>query len=406
MNCRFCKEPLTVSFCDLGKTPLSNSYLNKNQLEEKELSFDLHAYVCSSCLLVQIGEFEKPENIFSDYAYFSSYSTTWLEHAKKYVEAMVTKLQLTEKNLVIEVASNDGYLLQYFRDHRIPILGIEPAKNVAEVAESKGIPTISEFFGVSLAQQLVKQGKRADLLLGNNVLAHVPDLNDFVEGMKIVLSPQGIITLEFPHLLQLFLHRQFDTIYHEHFSYFSLFTLQKVFAAHQLDIFDVEELATHGGSLRIYVQHADGTKKHSGNITSVLAKESTAGLHDLSTYTRFQEEANLVKRELLKFLLKAKQEGKKVAAYGAPAKGNTLLNFCGVTTDLLPYTVDISPHKQGRYLPGTKIPIYAPGQVSENKPDYILILPWNLQNEIMDQMKHVREWGAQFVVPIPELIVT
>ncbi len=404
-TCRFCSQPLTVSFCDLGQTPLSNSYLNKDQLGEKEPSFDLHAYVCSNCLLVQIEEFEKPDKIFSDYAYFSSYSTTWLEHARKYVDSMMDQLHLTQDNLVVEIASNDGYLLQYFRDRHIPILGIEPAKNVAQVAEAKGVPTISEFFGVALAEKLMKQGKKADLLLGNNVLAHVPQLNDFVAGMKILLAPQGVITLEFPHLLQLFLHRQFDTIYHEHFSYFSLYTLQKVFAAHGLELFDVEELSTHGGSLRIYLQHAQGKRERSDRIEGVLAKEKEAGLHLLSTYTHFQDEANRVKTALINFLLQAKNEGKRVAAYGAPAKGNTLLNFCGITTDLLPYTVDISPHKQGRFLPGTKIPIYAPERILDAKPDYVLILPWNLQEEIVEQMKQVRDWGAQFVIPIPELVL-
>jgi 2-polyprenyl-3-methyl-5-hydroxy-6-metoxy-1,4-benzoquinol methylase len=372
-------------------------------LGEKESFFDLRAYICAQCLLVQLEEFETPEQIFSDYAYFSSYSATGLQHAKDYVEKMVHRFSLGSSHHVVEVASNDGYLLQYFQEKNIPILGIEPARNVAEVARKKGIPTLVEFFGAQMASGL---NTKADLLLGNNVLAHVPNLNDFVKGLKILLADTGIITLEFPHLLQLVQYNQFDTIYHEHFSYFSLLTIEKIFAAHNLLLFDVEELSTHGGSLRIYMQHSTASREvQEGNIAKLRQKERSAGLERLQTYLTFQRQAFALKEKLRSFLLSIKRLGKTVAAYGAPAKGNTLLNFCQISTDLLPYTVDVSPHKQGRYLPGTRIPIFSPDKIFQTKPDYLLILPWNLKEEIVQQMQGIAQWGGQFVCPIPDVEV-
>lgn len=403
-KCRFCSTDLHHTFCDLGQTPLANSYLKKEQLSRQEPAYPLHVYVCEKCLLVQLGESETPEAMFSDYAYFSSYSASWLQHAKNYTDKVVSKFSLTPKNQVIEIASNDGYLLQYFKEKQIPILGIEPAKNIAEVAMKKGIATHVAFFGEETAKALVQKGIRADLLIGNNVFAHVPFLNDFVKGMKIILAPEGVITLEFPHLLQLMQQNQFDTIYHEHFSYFSLHTLLKVFQAHQLKIFDVEELSTHGGSLRLYVQHPKCQRAiEESRLETVLQKEKQAGLHQLSTYLSYSQRVEKVRSSLLEFLEKAKKSGKTVAAYGAPAKGNTLLNFCKIKSELLPFTVDLSPYKQGHFLPGSHLPIYSPAKLEEIKPDFVLILPWNLKSEIMAQMDKVRSWGGKFVVPIPEL---
>jgi SAM-dependent methyltransferase len=399
--CRFCSAPLEVSFCDLGMTPLSNTYLAADELVRMERFYPLHAYVCGKCFLVQLPEFESPEHIFSDYAYFSSYSDSWLAHARAYTEEMTRRFGLGPRSQVIEVASNDGYLLQYFMQQGVPVLGIEPAANVARAAVAKGIPTEVRFFGRDTARELAGRGIRADLLLGNNVLAHVPDINDFVSGMKLALKPGGAITMEFPHLLRLMDQRQFDTIYHEHFSYLSFGAAAGVFDAHGLTLFDVEELPTHGGSLRIYARHAEERAPVSSRVGELRAREEAAGLRDLGAYAGFAETVRETKRSLLEFLIAAKRQGKKVAGYGAPAKGNTLLTYCGIGTDFIDYTVDRSPHKQGRFLPGTHIPIFAPEKLSETRPDYVLILPWNLKDEIVEQMAHVREWGARFVVPIP-----
>jgi 2-polyprenyl-3-methyl-5-hydroxy-6-metoxy-1,4-benzoquinol methylase len=404
-QCRFCANPLKHTFVDLGMSPPSNSYLAANQLQVAEKFYPLHAYVCEECFLVQLEEFESPEDIFSDYAYFSSYSASWLSHAKSYADLMVEKFGFNSSSKIIEIASNDGYLLQYFKELDIPVLGIEPAANVAKVAEAKGIPSLVNFFGVNTATELVKTATQADLLLGNNVLAHVPDLNDFVAGMKIVLKPDGILTMEFPHLLQLMDKNQFDTIYHEHFSYFSFLTVEQVFAAHGLTLFDVEEISTHGGSLRIYGKHRETNPAISGRLRNLKEREIAAGLNTIDTYLSFTEKVQTTKRNLLLFLIDAKKQGKSVVGYGAPAKGNTLLNYCGVRTDFIDYTVDLSPHKQNSFLPGTHIPVYHPDKIKETKPDYLLILPWNLKQEIISQMACIREWGGQFVVPIPSVEV-
>jgi 2-polyprenyl-3-methyl-5-hydroxy-6-metoxy-1,4-benzoquinol methylase len=365
--------------------------------------FPLRVFVCEKCLLVQAQEFEAPENIFSDYAYFSSYSESWVNHARSYTEMIIKRLSLTRENRVMEIASNDGYLLQFFLEHQIPVLGIEPAANIAEVAEKKGIQTVVGFFGTTLAQNLVDQGNNADLVIGNNVLAHVPRLNDFVEGLKIVLKPGGVITMEFPHLMRLVEENQFDTIYHEHFSYFSLVAVEQVFASHGLVIFDVEELSTHGGSLRIFGRHDDDSSKPvTERLKQLRDREITAGFTKLETYESFSEKIKETKYKLLEFLISAKRSNKAVVAYGAPAKGNTLLNYCGIRGDLIEYTVDRSPHKQEHFLPGTHIPIYHPDKIQETRPAYVLILPWNLSQEIMEQMAHIRTWGGRFVVPIPE----
>ncbi|HLO47423.1 MAG TPA: class I SAM-dependent methyltransferase [Kamptonema sp.] len=402
-KCRFCSHPLDRTFVDLGMSPLSNAFLNPEHLNCAEKFYPLHAYVCTNCFLVQLEQFESPDRIFSDYAYFSSYSDTWLNHANSYTELMVERFGFDKNSQVIEIASNDGYLLQYFHQRGIPVLGIEPAANVAKVAEEKGIPSLVKFFGVLTAKELVEQGKQADLLLGNNVLAHVPDLNDFVAGMKLILKPNGVLTMEFPHLLQLILQNQFDTIYHEHFSYFSFLTVEKIFATHGLTLFDVEELSTHGGSLRIYGRHREGDGKISDRVSLLKSKELEIGLDKIETYLGFGEQVKATKRQLLDFLIEIKNQGKSVVGYGAPAKGNTLLNYCGIRTDLMDYTVDRSPYKQGLFLPGTHIPIYHPDRVLETKPDYLLILPWNLKDEIIDQMSHIREWGGKFVIPIPQV---
>ena len=402
-SCRFCGKDLKLIFVDLGISPLANSYLKADELEVMEPYYPLKVYVCNACYLVQLPVFESPENIFGDYAYFSSFSESWLRHAKAYTELMIERFGLDSNSQIIEIASNDGYLLQYFKKREIPVLGIEPAKNVAKTAQETGIPTLIEFFGTQMARELAAEGKRADLLIGNNVLAHVPGLNDFVEGMKIILKPHGVITMEFPHLMRLMDENQFDTIYHEHFSYFSFIIVEKVFTKHGLAIFDVEELPTHGGSLRIYARHReDGSKPFGERVFELRQREEAAGFTNLEQYLSFGEKVIETKRKILDFLIKAKKEGKSIAGYGAPAKGNTLLNYCGIRTDFIDYTVDRSPHKQGYYLPGTHIPIYHPDKIKETKPDYLFILPWNLKDEIMEQMAHIREWGGQFVVPIPE----
>lgn len=387
-------------------TPLANSYLTEADLNRGEVFYPLHAYVCLNCFLVQLAEFESPEAIFGDYLYFSSYSQSWLDHARTYVKDMIDRFRLDGGSQVIEIASNDGYLLQYFNDAGIPSLGIEPAKNVAAAARDRGINTKVAFFGTSLAKELTNEEIRADLLIGNNVLAHVPDLNDFVKGMSIVVASDGLITLEFPHLLELIEFNQFDTIYHEHFSYFSLMTVARLFADHGLRVFDVEQLSTHGGSLRIYACRAD-YEGHptTRRVSELIQIERASGLDRLEGYVAYPERVKRVKRALVTFLIDAHDHGRSAVAYGAPAKGNTLLNYCGVGTDLLQYTVDRSPHKQGRFLPGTHLPIFAPDHVLQTRPDYLVILPWNLRDEIIEEMSYIREWGGKFVIPIPELSV-
>lgn len=405
-QCRFCKTDLKHTFVNLGMSPLSNSYLKSEQLNQSEKFYPLHTYVCSKCLLVQLEEFESPDHIFSDYAYFSSYSDTWLNHAREYTNLMIERFKFSSSSQVIEIASNDGYLLQFFQEQQIPVLGVEPAANVAEVAKSKNIPTLVKFFGVATAKELAEQNNKADLLLGNNVLAHVPDINDFVAGMKTILKQDGVITMEFPHLLQLISQNQFDTIYHEHFSYLSLTTVEQIFAYHGLTLFDVEELATHGGSLRIYAKHKDNHElKICDRLALLREKEKQSGLDRVETYLEFNAHVMKTKHKLLSFLVQIKNAGRSIVGYGAPAKGNTLLNYCGIRTDFLDYTCDRSPHKQGLFLPGTHIPIYAPEQIKVTKPDYVLILPWNLKDEIQEQLSYIREWGGKFIVPIPEVEV-
>jgi len=401
--CRFCGEVLEHTFVDLGMSPLCQSHIEVHQLEQMEPFFPLHVRVCGNCFLVQLPEVTSPESIFTEYAYFSSYSDTWLAHARAYTRMMADRFQVGCNSRVIEIASNDGYLLQFFLELGVPVLGIEPAANVAEAARKKGVPTLVEFFGKESAANLASQGMTADLLLGNNVLAHVPDLNDFVAGMKVILKPQGVITMEFPHLVRLMTENQFDTIYHEHFSYFSFLAVEKVFAAHGITLFDVDELPTHGGSLRIYGKHtADESKQVSTAVSDIRSREVELGINRLESYSVFSEQVKETKRKLLDFLIRAKREGKSVAGYGAPGKGNTLLNYCGIRTDFLDYTVDRNPYKQGKFTPGTRIPISPPHRIKQTKPDYLLILPWNLREEIMSQMSCIREWGGQFVVPIPE----
>jgi len=403
-TCRFCETTLTHSFCDLGMSPLSNSFVPAERLNAMEPFYPLHAFVCECCFLVQLDEFESPEEIFSDYAYFSSYSDSWLEHSRRYAEAMTQRLGLDSTSQVVEIASNDGYLLQFFAKSGVPALGVEPAANVAAVATEKGIPTLVKFFGVETATEMRESGQQADLLLGNNVLAHVPDINDFVAGMTILLKPGGVITMEFPHLLKLIEFNQFDTIYHEHFSYLSLHSVERIFKAHGLQVFDVDELPTHGGSLRIYARH-DNAEPVETNIEILRQAEQDAGIDLLSTYAAFGDRVEATKRRLLEFLIKAKAEGKSIAGYGAPAKGNTLLNYCGVRRDFVDFTVDRNPAKQNHYLPGTHIPVFAPEKIDELKPNYVLILPWNIKDEIVDKMGHIRDWGGKFVVPIPTVEV-
>ena len=401
--CRLCDAPLRHTFVDLGMSPLCESILPHDQLNAMEPFYPLHVLVCERCYLVQLLEYVTPENIFSEYAYFSSFSDSWLQHVRDYVHMVTDRLKLGPNSLVVELASNDGYLLQYFVEKSIPVLGIDPAANVAKVAIDKGIPTLVRFFGESVARELAAEGKQADLLLGNNVLAHVPALNDFVGGMKILLKPDGVITMEFPHLLQLIEENQFDTIYHEHFTYFSFLTAERTFARHGLTIFDVEELPTHGGSLRVYARHAqDNSKPISTTVTTLRAKEEALGFDRLETYASFGEQVKETKRQLLDFLISAKRSGKSVAGYGAPGKGNTLLNYCGIRTDFLEYTVDRNPYKHGKLLPGTHIPIFSPERLRETRPDYILILPWNLKKEIVAQLAYAKEWGGHLVVPIPQ----
>jgi len=403
-QCRFCGSELQHTFVDLGMQPLCESYLGPDQLNKMEPFYPLHVYVCNNCFLVQLEEYVAPEEIFTEYAYFSSYSETWLSHAKNYAEMIISRLGLGEKSQVVEIGSNDGYLLQYFAQKGIPVLGVEPAVNVAATAIRNGIPTIVEFFGLKTANKLAAKKKHADLVIGNNVLAQVPDLNGFVRSMKILLKRKGTITMEFPHLMKLMDGNQFDTIYHEHFSYFSFLTAERVFAAHDLTIYDVEELPTHGGSLRIYARHNEDTSKPiTRHADELRARENTEGFTKLEKYFSFAEKVKETKRNLLGSLISLKRKKKSIVGYGAPGKGNTLLNYCGIRSDFLDYTVDRNHYKQGKFLPGTHIPIFHPDKIKETKPDYVLILPWNLKDEIMKQMSYIGKWGGRFIVPIPEV---
>ena len=405
-SCRFCGSSLQRTFVDLGMSPLCETYPSPEELNRGETYYPLHVLVCENCWLVQLGEYESPENIFGDYPYFSSFSDSWLKHCDKYCEAMKARLGLNQDSFVVEVASNDGYLLQYFVNRGVPVLGIEPAANVAKVAVEKGVPTLVRFFGTKLAEQLAAEGRCADLVLGNNVLAQVPDLNDFVGGLKVMLKPEGVLTIEVPHLLQLIQLREFDTIYHEHFSYFSLINTVKIFEAHGLKVFDVDELRSHGGSLRIYACRAESqTHRVEPNVNKVLGDEVRAGLDTVEGYESFAREVKETKFGLLQFLLTAATDGKKVVGYGAPGKSATLLHYCGIGKDLIEYTVDRSPHKQNHFLPGSRIPIYHPDRIRETKPDYVVILPWNLKDEIMQQLQFIGDWGGRFVVPIPRVAV-
>jgi 2-polyprenyl-3-methyl-5-hydroxy-6-metoxy-1,4-benzoquinol methylase len=405
-KCRFCGETLRFTLVDLGMSPLCESYLGPDQVNQMEPFYPLRVYVCEKCYLAQLEEYVSPEHIFTEYAYFSSYADSWLQHAQRYSQSMIERFKLDRESLVVEVASNDGYLLQYFVQKGIPVLGIEPARNVARVAIEKGVPTLMEFFGRELAKKLRDEDKQADLIAGNNVLAQVPDLNDFVGGMQVLLKPMGIITIEFPHLMRLMEENQFDTIYHEHFSYFSFITAEQIFAAHGITLFDVEELSTHGGSLRIYGRHTGNDNLPiTERARELHEREVRAGFTTMERYSAFGEQVKETKRKLLDFLIEAKRQGKSISGYGAPGKGNTLLNYCGIRTDFLDYTVDRNPYKHGKFLPGTHIPIYPPEKIQETKPDYVFILPWNFKDEIMSQMEGIREWGGQFVVPIPEVKV-
>ncbi len=405
-TCRSCHAPLHHTFVDMGMSPLCESYVEPNQLDQSEVFYPLHVQICEQCFLVQLPEHVRPEQIYSEYAYFSSYSDSWIEHMRLYCDAVTERFNLDSGSLVMEIASNDGYLLQHFVDRGTPCLGIEPASNIAKVAIDRGVPTRVEFFGDEVARKLVCDSGRPDLLIGNNVLAHVPDLNDFVSGMKTLLKPGGIITMEFPHLLKLIEENQFDTIYHEHYSYLSLYTTEQVFARHGLSLFDVEELPTHGGSLRIYGKHTDDNEHQaSERLHELRARELAYGVNTLDAYSGFKEQVVATKHKLLEFLIEAKRKGKRIVGYGAPGKGNTLLNYCGIRADFLDYTVDRNPYKQGLFTPGTRIPILQPERILETRPDIVLILPWNLTDEIVRQMSMIRDWGGQFVVPIPEVRV-
>jgi hypothetical protein len=405
-SCHFCRSTLEHTVVDLGMSPLCESYLTAEQLNQMEPFYPLHVQVCGQCFLVQVQEYVRPDRIFDEYAYFSSYSDSWLRHARAYVDMIVERLALGDTSRVVELGSNDGYLLQYFVATGIPALGIEPAANVAAAAVRRGVPTRVMLFGRDTAPAVVAEHGRADLIVGNNVLAQVSDLNGFVAGMKLLLAPRGVVTMEFPHLARLMAENQFDTIYHEHFSYFSFLTAERVFAAHGLTLFDVEELPTHGGSIRIYARHAeDGSRPIGDRARRLRAREASAGFDRLDGYRSFTEQVHETKRRLLEFLIAARRRAKMVAGYGAPGKGNTLLNYCGIRTDFLDYTVDRNPYKHGKFLPGTHIPIFPPERIDETKPDYLLILPWNLKDEIMEQMSGIRAWGGQFVVPIPDVKV-
>jgi len=406
VKCRFCGANLQDTVVDLGMSPLCESFLPASQLDRMEPFYPLKVWVCRSCFLVQLSEYVRVEEIFTEYAYFSSFSSAWLKHAEDYVAMVTKRLSLSKESFVVELASNDGYLLQYFVKTGIPCLGVEPAANVAKVAEERGVQTQVAFFNEGTAREMRAAGKMADLVLGNNVLAQVPDLNSFVGGLPLILKPKGTVTFEFPHLMQLFENNQFDTIYHEHFSYFSLIAVEAIFARHGLTVFDVEELWTHGGSLRIYARHkADEGRPLTERLLALRAREEEKGYRKIETYTRFDERVRETKRKILEVLIEAKRRGKRIVGYGAPGKGNTLLNYCGIRTDFIDFTVDRNPYKHGRFLPGTHIPIFSPEHLDEVKPDYIFILPWNLKDEIMAQLKHVRGWGGRFIVPIPEATV-
>ncbi|MFY0610018.1 MAG: class I SAM-dependent methyltransferase [Hyphomicrobiaceae bacterium] len=404
-NCRLCGSQVEQSFVDLGMSPLCESFLSLDQVDRMEPYYPLHARVCGNCFLVQLKDYVGPKHIFSEYAYFSSYSTSWVAHAKSYVDMIVERLSLGSNNLVVELASNDGYLLQHFQPHNIPILGVEPAANVAQVAIDKGIPTRVDFFGWDLAGQFVEEGQLADLIIGNNVLAQVPDLNDFVSGIQRLLKPTGIVTLEFPHLHRLMEDKQFDTIYHEHFSYFSLVTIDHMAHSHKLKVVDLEEIATHGGSLRVYLAHQASDHMVSARVDEMLGREEALGYRQLATYAPFGKHVRATKRKLLSFLISAKDQDKTICAYGAPGKGNTLLNYCGIGPDFIDFAVDRNPYKHGRFTPGMHIPILPIEALAAAKPDYVLILPWNLKQEICQQMRHIGDWGGKFVVPIPEVKV-
>jgi SAM-dependent methyltransferase len=405
MHCRFCQTPLRHLFASLGASPLSNAFLREEDLHKMEPYYPLEAYVCENCLLVQLDEFEKPADIFNDdYAYFSSYSESWLSHCRQYVDMAVKRFGLNKGSSVVEIASNDGYLLQYFKKYDIPVLGIEPAANTADVALANGIPTEIAFFDRSYAEKMRREGRQADLIIGNNVLAHNPNLNDFVGGLKPALKAGGVITMEFPHLVRLVEEVQFDTIYHEHFSYFSLLAVERIFGSHGLVIFDVEELPTHGGSLRVYAGHPeDPGRSVSARVDDLRTRETAAGYGNINHYLSFHQRVQSLKRDLLQCLITLKREGKKIVGYGAPAKGNTLLNYCGIRTDFLDYTVDRNPHKQNGYLPGSRIPVKNPDRIREDRPDYVLILPWNIREEIVEQMEYIREWGGRFIIPVPHV---
>ncbi len=402
-HCRLCHAPLTTTFIDLGMSPLCESFLTADELDRMEPYFPLHALVCDECFLVQLQEYVKPEYIFSDYAYFSSYSTFWVEHARRFCEMITARLGLGRNSEVVEIASNDGYLLQHFLPLGIPVTGIEPAANVAEAARLKNVPTLVEFFGLKLAQRLKAEGRRPDLIIGNNVLAQVPDLSDFTAGIAHLLSPNGVVTLEFPHLERLIEENQFDTIYHEHFSYFSLITIDRLARKYGLKLIDVDKIPTHGGSLRVYLCSTEAAHPISTRVDSLLAHEREIGFEHIESYTTFSKKVHQAKRELLSFLIRCKNEGARLCGYGAPGKGNTLLNYCGIGTDFLDFTVDRNPYKHGRFTPGMHIPIYPVSAIDEARPDYLVILPWNLKNEIVAQMGHVGAWGCKFVVPIPNV---
>ena len=399
--CRHCGAPLELTVVDLGKSPLCQTVLTVEQLEQREAFYPLHVRACEQCWLVQIGEFVPAEDIFTEYAYFSAYSDSWVEHSRRYVDAMTERLRLGRDSFVVELASNDGYLLQHFLPKGIPVLGVEPAKNVASAAIERGVDTLVDFFTADLGQQLAEQRGQADLILGNNVLAQVPDINDFAAGVARLLAREGTATFEFPHVAKLIEHLEYDTIYHEHFSYFSLHAIRAIFGMQGLDLADVEELPSHGGSLRVFLQHAEAGVRPSAAVVRLLGREDEAGLLDSETYRRFAEGVRTSKHALLEFLIGLKREGKHVVGYGAPGKGNTLLNYCGIRTDFLDYTVDRNPYKQGKHTPGTHIPIHAPERIAETRPDVILILPWNLASEIREQLAYTAEWGARLAIPIP-----
>jgi SAM-dependent methyltransferase len=404
-TCRFCDAPLTHSVVDLGAQPPCESFLPAEHFHDPEPIFPLHTKVCAQCLLVQLDTDVAPDSIYTEYAYFSSYSSSWLDHAKRYVDMIAPKLGLGASSRVVELASNDGYLLKNFVARGIPAYGIDPAANVAKVARENGVPTVVAFFGIETARQLAAEGKQADLILGNNVFGHIPDINDFVGGMKLLLKPGGTITIEIPHFMRLVENNQFDTIYHEHYCYHTLLADRAIFARHGLRLFDVEELATHGGSVRMYACHADDARPVSAAVDALIAEERRRGFDALPAYAAFGEQVRETKRKLLTFLIDARRAGKTVVGYGAPGKGNTLLNYCGIREDFVDYVVDRNPYKHGKFLPGSRIPIYAPDKIAETKPDYVLILPWNIKDEIIKQMAHIREWGGRFVVPIPETVV-